>query len=392
MTGETNKFDIAIIGAGPAGLSFALGLANTSLRIIVIERSSSNVLEMPPDDGREIALTHLSKKELINIGVWSEIEKKSISKIKEAKVFNGTSPYSLNFDHEETAESCLGYLVPNCKIRAAAYKKAREQKNIKILSDTLMESFSADIDSVHLQLNNKKTIEANLLISAEGRFTTTRRQMGISTEVKEFGKTCIVCKMHHQLFHNNVAYECFHYGRTLAVLPMSGNYSSIVITIPSKEADSILQMDETDFNQDIGSRFDHRLGKMRLVGERHAYPLVAIHASRFHSTRFALVGDASVGMHPVTAHGFNLGLSGAKILSDLIKDALVNQVDFASDSVLQKYTLKHQRKTRPLYHGTNFIVSLYNSETTPGKALRTAALRFGNQIKPFKDAIVKQLT
>ena len=216
--------------------------------------------------------------------------------------------------------------------------------------------------------------------------------MGISTEVKEFGKTCIVCKMHHQLFHNNVAYECFHYGRTLAVLPMPGNYSSIVITIPSKEADSILQMDETDFNQDIGSRFDHRLGKMRLVGERHAYPLVAIHASRFHSTRFALVGDASVGMHPVTAHGFNLGLSGAKILSDLIKDALVNQVDFASDSVLQKYTLKHQRKTRPLYHGTNFIVSLYNSETAPGKALRTAALRFGNQIKPFKDAIVKQLT
>jgi 2-polyprenyl-6-methoxyphenol hydroxylase-like FAD-dependent oxidoreductase len=71
--------------------------------------------------------------------------------------------------------------------------------------------------------------------------------------------------------------------------------SSIVITISSEKAESIMQMDDQDFSQDIASRFNHRFGEMQLEGERHAYPLIAVHANYFHSTRFALIGDASVG-------------------------------------------------------------------------------------------------
>jgi ubiquinone biosynthesis UbiH/UbiF/VisC/COQ6 family hydroxylase len=260
------------------------------------------------------------------------------------------------------------------------------------MSNVVVESFTTDINSVQLQLSNQKTLDADLLIAADGRLTNTRRQMGIPTEVKDFGKTCIVCKMKHNKPHNHLAYECFHYGRTLAVLPMAGNYSSIVITISSKKAESIMQMDDQDFNQDIASRFNHRFGEMQLEGERHAYPLIAVHANYFHSTRFALIGDASVGMHPVTAHGFNLGLKGAQILADLIKDALSRNLDIASENVLKQYNQKHQRNTRPLYHGTNLMVDLFNSEKISAKVLRRTALRFGNNFTPIKKIITNQLT
>ncbi|HJP42829.1 MAG TPA: FAD-dependent hydroxylase, partial [Gammaproteobacteria bacterium] len=144
--------------------------------------------------------------------------------------------------------------------------------------------------------------------------------------------------------------------------------------------------------QDIASRFNHRFGEMQLEGERHAYPLIAVHANYFHSTRFALIGDASVGMHPVTAHGFNLGLRGAQVLADLIKDALSRNLDIASVNVLKQYNQKHQRNTRPLYHGTNLIVDLYNSEKISAKVIRRAALRFGNNFTPIKKIIMNQLT
>ena len=386
------KYDIAVMGGGPAGLSFAQALSDTTLKIAVIEKQTSKVLSMPPDDGREIALTHHAQKILINLGIWDAIDKKIISLIKEAKVLNGTSPYSLHFNHQDTVENTLGYLVPNNLIRAAAYKKVKESSNINVMSDVVVESFTTDINSVQLQLSNQKKLEADLLIAADGRLTNTRRQMGIPTEVKDFGKTCIVCKMKHDKPHNHLAYECFHYGRTLAVLPMAGNYSSIVITISSEKAESIMQMDDQDFNQDIASRFNHRFGEMQLEGERHAYPLIAVHANYFHSTRFALIGDASVGMHPVTAHGFNLGLRGAQILADLIKDALSRNLDIASVNVLKQYNQKHQRNTRPLYHGTNLIVDLYNSEKISAKVIRRAALRFGNNFTPIKKIIMNQLT
>ena len=386
------NFDVTIVGAGPVGLSFARALSDTSLNIAIIDRQTSKSLANPPEDGREIALTHLSKKILTSFGIWQEIDQNEISLIKEAKVINGASPYSLHFNHQDTSENTLGHLIPNRLIRAAAYKVAKESKAIKIITGVGVDSFSIDANKAEIKLSNKEIIHCSLMIAADGRLSSSRRSMGIPSEVKDFGKTVIVCKMEHEKPHSNIAYECFHYGRTLAVLPMVGNYSSIVITISSDQADAIMKMKDQTFNQDIQTRFNSRLGGMMIVGKKYSYPLYASHASHFHANRFALIGDASVGMHPVTAHGFNLGLRGSKTLATVIEEALSNKLDFASVEILSKYNQKHQRSTRPLYYGTNLLVDLYNSERLTAKVLRRLALRFGNNFWPVKKLIMGQLT
>ena len=386
------NFDVVIVGAGPVGLSFARALTGISLNIAIIDRQTSASLANPPEDGREIALTHLSKKILTNFGIWQEIDQNEISLIKEAKVINGASPYSLHFNHQDTSENTLGHLIPNRLIRAAAYKVAKESENIKIITNVGVDSFNIDANRTEVKLSNKEVIHSSLMIAADGRLSTARRTMGIPSEVKDFGKTVIVCKMEHEKPHSNIAYECFHYGRTLAVLPMVGNYSSIVITISSDQADAIMKMKDQTFNQDIQSRFNSRLGGMMVVGKKYSYPLFASHASHFHANRFALIGDASVGMHPVTAHGFNLGLRGSKTLATVIEEALANKLDYASVENLSKYNQKHQRSTRPLYYGTNLLVDLYNSERLTAKVLRRLALRFGNNFWPVKKLIMGQLT
>ena len=153
-----------------------------------------------------------------------------------------------------------------------------------------------------------------------------------------------------------------------------------------------MNMEDQIFNEDIQNRFNSRLGNMMIVGDKYSYPLFASHASHFHANRFALIGDASVGMHPVTAHGFNLGLRGSKTLARVIKEALSKENDFTSEEVLGKYNQKHQRSTRPLYYGTNLLVDLYNSEKLSAKVLRRLALRFGNNFWPVKKLIMGQLT
>ena len=386
------NFDVVIVGAGPVGLSFARALTDTSLNIAIIDRQSSTSLANPPEDGREIALTHLSKEILTSFGIWQEIDQNEISLIKEAKVINGASPYSLHFNHQDTSENTLGHLIPNRLVRAAAYKVAKESKAIKIITGVGVDSFNIDANKAEIKLSNKEIIHCSLMIAADGRLSGSRRSMGIPSEVKDFGKTVIVCKMEHEKPHSNIAYECFHYGRTLAVLPMVGNYSSIVITISSDQADAIMKMKDQTFNEDIQTRFNSRLGGMMIVGKKYSYPLYASHASHFHANRFALIGDASVGMHPVTAHGFNLGLRGSKTLATVIEEALSNKLDFASVEILSKYNQKHQRSTRPLYYGTNLLVDLYNSERLTAKVLRRLALRFGNNFWPVKKLIMGQLT
>jgi len=162
--------------------------------------------------------------------------------------------------------------------------------------------------------------------------------------------------------------------------------------LPSDKADAAMAMTELAFAADIQQRFGNELGKMELVGKRVAYPLVGVFANRFVAERFALVGDAAVGMHPVTAHGYNLGLTGGAILANEIKEALARGEDFASVTVLRRYERAHRKVARPLYLGTNALVKLYTDTRLPAKVLRRAALRLGNILPPVKSRIVQQLT
>lgn len=379
--------DIVIIGAGPAGLCFARSLADAGLQIMVLERQAEAALATPAFDGREIALTHHSAKLMQQLGLWERIDPQEISPLQDARVFNGSSLFSLNIGHHETHQSELGYLISNHLIRKAAYEVVKASPTITLKTEAKVKSIQTNADGVQVTLSEDEVIQARLLIGADSRFSETRRAMGIAADMHDFGKTMMVCVMEHSVPHEHTAWEWFDYGQTLALLPMNGMHSSVVVTLPPKEIDNLMKMHEDDFNREVSARFKHRLGTMRLVSTRHAYPLVTAYAKRLIGERFALVGDAAVGMHPVTAHGFNFGLKGIATLSSEIKAALASGKDFTSNSLLLRYEKVHRRHTRPLFVATHAIAKLYASDSPPARLLRTGALRLGSRITPFKRAV-----
>ncbi len=386
------EYDIIIIGAGPAGLSFARSFADTKLNILLVEKSSLANIREPEPDGREIALTHLSKKLMRGLGAWDCIPAEEITGIKKASVVNGTSSYSLDFDTGRDSNQALGYMVSNHLIRKSLFDVVSMQENVELLTDVSVEKVSTDDQSASVTFSNGEQRTSRLIVAADSRFSETRRKTGISARMRDFSRVAIVCRMQHEKPHHDIATECFHYGRTLAVLPLADNTSSIVITVSTDQADNIVNMDEKAFNQDIQQRFNHRLGNMKLIGKRYPYPLVAVHADNFVSLRFALIGDAAVGMHPVTAHGFNLGLRGQNTLSAEIKSAMAKNKDFASEEVLKKYERKHMLISRPMYHGTNGIVTLFTNDTPPARLVRGMALRLAKNFPPIRQLITRSLT
>lgn len=388
--------DILVVGAGPAGLSFAAELAGSGLKVTLIEKSPLEVLQNPPYDGREIALTHLSREIMQRLGMWDLIPKDEIYPLRDAKVLNGQSDYQLHFPQPTQARGepadCLGYLISNHNIRKAAYEVVSKLENVTILTGTGVKEVKTSEDEAQVILENGEVLSGRLLLAADSRFSQTRRQLGISSDMHDYSRTMFVCRMKHTLSNQHTAYECFHYGRTIALLPLEEHLTNTVITVDSDKADTIKKMSPEELAASVKEQLKGRLGDMELVSTIHNYPLVGMIAQRFYGKRSALIGDAAVGMHPVTAHGFNLGLSSADLLAKLVLEAEQRGQDISATSLLEKYSTKHMLHAQPIYHGTNMLLKLFTNETAPAKILRGLVLRASNNFPPLKKLITKQLT
>ncbi len=386
------KFDIAVIGGGPAGMCFAIALAKTELSVLVVESQSHDAIANPAFDGREIALTHRSKAIMEALGLWQLIAPEAISPLRDAKVLNGAALRGMTIERSHGNKAELGYLVSNHLIRKAAFDVVKTLRNVTLRPGVKVTELNTDAASGYLTLSDGSTVECSLVVAADSRYSMARRAMGIAAKMHDYGKQMMVCVMEHDEPHDHVAWEWFAYGQTLALLPMNGDRSSIVITLPESDIRRLRVMDPELFNAELAQRFGHRLGKMRLVSTRHAYPLVAVYANRFVAQRFALIGDAAVGMHPVTAHGFNLGLRSADALARGIATQLDRNADIADAGMLATYERSHKRASLPLFVATHALAKLYTDDSRPARRIRDFCLAVGQRLPPFKRLVAATLT
>ena len=385
--------DIAIVGAGPAGLCFARALAGSGLKVVLVEQAAAERLADPPDDGREIALTHHSQRLMAKLGLWERLREEEIGLLREAKVLDGDDRDGLLFTSEEAGKDNLGWMVGNHAIRRAAWEAVAGQPDLTLLDGEKVSLVHADAAGAVLALSDGRELRAQLLVAADSRFSETRRAVGIRASMHDFGRTMLVCRMRHEVPHAQTAWEWFRYGQTLALLPLHDpQVSSAVLTLPQQEIQRLQALDEAAFNADMQARFDGRLGTMTRLTPPVAYPLVGVYAERFIARRFAAIGDAAVGMHPVTAHGFNFGLHSVEALSGRLLRARHAGQDCATGAVLRSYERSHQRATRPLYEATRAIAGLYGDDRPAARALRKFALGLGRHASPFRRLVMAGLT
>jgi ubiquinone biosynthesis UbiH/UbiF/VisC/COQ6 family hydroxylase len=384
--------DIAIVGGGPAGLCLARGLEALGLEVVLIERSSADELAAAPEDGREIALTHASRHLLERFGIWAHLDGEQISDLRDARVFDGESRRPMQIRHSDGGREQLGWLVSNYLIRRAAWQAVQGQPKLTLLTATAVESIETVDGGRRLSLSDGGHVDAALVVAADSRFSRIRRAVGIGARMRDFGSSMLLarCELEHD--HEHAAWEWFGYDRTLALLPLNGRRASCVITLPHEDIRNLADADEAEFNERVAGMYRGRLGAMRLVGERHVYPLVGVWPDRLVDDRLAFVGDAAVGMHPVTAHGFNLGLSGIEILIEEMASAMARGGDFAAPSVLAAYERRHRAGSLPLYLATATVVGLYTDDRLPARLLRRTALRVADRLGPFRRAVAGQLT
>ena len=316
---KASNFDIVVAGAGPVGLAFAASLADTGLRIALVDPQPEAALADPTDDGREIALTDHSVTLLTELGAWPRIPAAAIAPLRRMRVLNGPSDYAMQLGDTRNADGMLGRFAPNHWLRRSLHDAVRARAAATIIAADRVTAIQTHRAHATAQLASGRQLTAALVVAADTRRSQLRTQQGIGAALHDYRQRMLVCPVAHPIPHHETATAWFEYGQTLVTLPLNDDRSSAVMTVSEPDAARLLALDDAAFGRELTRRYRNRLGPMSPVGIRHAVPVVTAYAHRFVGPRFALLGDAAVGMHPTTAHGFNFGLLGQHALSEAIR-------------------------------------------------------------------------
>ncbi|WP_338467528.1 5-demethoxyubiquinol-8 5-hydroxylase UbiM [Novosphingobium sp. ZN18A2] len=364
---------VIVIGAGPAGLAFARRLAGSGIHVTLIERQGLGAIAEPAADGREIALTGKSVNLLREMGVWPAIEAGEAWPLAGARVLDGGSPFALAIDPAGKGDAPLGTLVPNHVIRRALHASIADAPHVELVAGATVERVETSRHEARVRLADGREFAADCLVAADSRFSETRKRLGIGAEVIPVGKSMLLARVRHEKPHDSLATEWFDRGQTVAMLPLGPNESGAVLTLPPERAKAIAALSRAELGAELTRRTRQRWGAMEALTDAYVYPLAITLAHRFAARRAALIGDAAVGMHPVTAHGFNFGLLGAVRLADAMRDAR----DIGDSRLLVRWAVRHRAAVLPLYLATRALVGLYTDDRLPARVARRAVLRLG---------------
>ncbi|WP_420138482.1 5-demethoxyubiquinol-8 5-hydroxylase UbiM [Sphingomonas sp.] len=379
--------DVIVVGAGPAGLAFARGLNGSGLRTILIERQPREAIAEPAEDGRAIALTHRSVDILDRLGAWSQIIPAAVHPLRRAAVLDGRSAVALSVDPVAGREGRLGQLVANHDIRRALFDATRNQPGLELMTDVRIADIRRDNRHAMVVLKDGRAVRSKLLVGADSRFSEVRQKLRIGADVERLGKAMLVVEVAHRRDHHGVALEWFGYGQTIALLPLSPRHSSVVLTLTEDAATRLARGDPVTLARELTARSSGRLGAMQTVSRPHIYPLATVWSHHFATRRAALIGDAAVGMHPVTAHGFNLGLRGATMLAKRVSHAAAVGQDIAAPLLLRRYEAAHRLIAGPVFAATAFVVQLYTDERPAARLVRPALLHAAARLRPVRAAL-----
>jgi 2-octaprenyl-6-methoxyphenol hydroxylase len=382
------KFDVLISGGGMVGLTLGLALAQGGLKTVVIDVAPASRVLDPNFDGRVSALAYASVRMLTALGTWDDLapHAQPIREIlaTDAKLAGPPSPFSLHFDAQEVGHDSLGHIAENRHIRTALYAAMDRATNLELIAPAMVKLLAVDGGGAVVTLADGSQIACALVIAAEGRESRLRAEMGINVIGWSYPQTGIVATVEHEKPHNGVAYEHFLPSGPFAILPMTGNRSSLVWTESRAKAPGLLALDEAGFHAELSRRFGDHLGAVKAAGPRWSYPLAFHIAREFVKPRFALVGDCAHGIHPIAGQGLNLGLKDAAALAEVLLDAGRLGRDIGALDTLKRY--ERWRRFDSVVMGATMdgLNRLFSNDIAPVRHLRDLGLGIVDAIGPAR--------
>ena len=238
-------------------------------------------------------------------------------------------------------------------------------------------------------LSDGRRLSARLVAAADGAASPLRQAAGIRTIEWRYPQTAIVTTVRHQRPHAGIAVEHFLPAGPFAILPMTGNRSSIVWTEREEFVPRLMALSDREFAVELAARFGDFLGAIEPIGPRWSYPVGLMLAERYVDRRLALIGEAAHVIHPIAGQGLNLGIRDVAALAEIVIDARRLGLDIGDDALLQRYQQWRRLDAMLLAAVTDGLNRLFSNQIGPLRLIRDLGLAAVNRLPPLKRFLMR---
>ena len=384
--------DIIVVGGGYVGLSVAVAVKKSAphLDIVLMEAAPEHVWEK---DQRASAVIDAAVNMLKTLGLWDEIkpEAQPINDmiVTDSKTGEPVKPVFLTFADSRESAKPFAYMIPNVAM-VRALRRSAEELGIEIRHNAAVTAFSDEGGNAKITLADGDIFETRLVVACDGVRSRLRDMAGIKTVKFDYGQSGIVTTVEHERPHNGRAEEHFLPAGPFAILPLTGNRSSLVWTERTSDAERLVNSDDMIFEFELERRFGHHLGKLTLAGGRKAFPLGLTLSRSFIASRMALAGDAAHGIHPISGQGLNLGFKDVAALAETIVEADRMGLDIGAFDTLERYQIWRRFDTVRMGATTDILNRLFSNDIGPLRLARDVGLGLVDRMPGLKRYFIEE--
>ena len=399
---DTGMFDILVVGGGMIGSAVALGLSRQGWQVGLVENSTREQLvqDLAPAtdvndfEPRVSAISLASQQLLDSLGAWTDIAATRHCGYRNMTVWDGEGTGRIHFDAAELQVNTLGTIVENRSITRALFR-ALEASDIHLFDGVKVTGFQQDKERGRLQLDDGRTLEASLVVAADGAQSRLRQWAGLPTREWDYDQQAIVCTVRTAHSHRYTAWQSFSQTGPLAFLPLltetgDEHFCSVVWSQDTAEARRLLTLDDTAFASELGRAIEQVLGPVQAVSPRYAFPLRQRHAKTYAGTGLVLVGDAAHSIHPLAGQGANLGYGDVRVLLDELARARRGGLSPADELVLARYQRRRKGENLTMMAAMESFKQLFARDELPLRWLRNTGMRLLDGLGPVKNRIAAE--
>ncbi len=386
------NYDIAVVGGGLAGLTVALACASKGAKIVIFDRDDPKAHIDADFDGRASAIAASSFQMYRHLGIANALGENAQPitdiLISDGELGRAISPLTLHFDSRDAGDTPMGYMIENRRLRCALLDAIANHPNIDFDAPVIISNIHRHDEAVKITLDTGHEISAQLIVAADGRHSFCRKEAKIDVTTMAYNQKAIVTTVEHEKPHFGTAHELFLPSGPFAILPLTGNRSSIVWTDTPRAVDAAMALSDNAFAAELARRFGDFLGKVEPCAPRWSYPLSLQLAERYTDKRLALIGDAAHAIHPIAGQGLNMGLRDAAALADVAGNALSSGLDVGVN--IADYERWRNFDNSMLAGATDIFNRLFSNNIGPIKHARRLGLGLINSIPPARSIFIKE--